>query len=252
MSDAAPRSSADLRQEMAALDLDLGALDGRLTSCDVQIRGLALLARRGDAASVKQIAEAKSLKVSIATEIDFTAAARVQLNEELAAAVAREELEQRKIAAAAAEKFAAEITPMGPVLDEAIGSFVSTYRAMKAALSAANRAGHGPSEAQVQANAQQAFRTSLWQLPEFETKGPDVRKTFAQLTASWAHNAKGAATRLLAPPAAPRPALKANGANGVAPAADPKGLVPKRVDVGERFADDPANFTIKDIPRVDR
>jgi hypothetical protein len=213
----------------------------------VQIRGLALLARRGDAAAVAKIAEARSKKVAIGVEVDFTSAARVQLSEELAAAVAREELEQRKIAAATAEGFAAEIAPMGRVLDEAIGSFVSAYRAMKGALSAANRAGHGPSEAQVQANCQQAFRMVFWQLPEFETKGPDVRTTFSKLTSAWADNAKGAAERLLAP-AVPAP-MKANSANGAALSMPPNGskparLIPKRIDLSERLPGDDATFEV--------
>jgi hypothetical protein len=238
MTEAAPRSSSDLRQEMAALDLDLEALDGKLSSCDARIRGLALLARRGNKDAIRQIADCRATKLSITSEIDVATAARLALVAEMAEAVRREELEQRRIEAAAAEKFAAEIAPMGRALDEAIGSFVSAYRAMKTALSAANRAGYGPSEAQVQAVSQQAFRTQLWQLPEFETKGPDVRKTFAQATSGWAEGARGAAVRLLAPPAASPP--KPNGANG---SSRP---VPGPTDIGERFADDPANFIIKD------
>ena len=75
MTAAASRSSAALRAELAQIDTDLSAQDGRLSSCDTQVRVLALLARRGDPAKVKGIAEARSLKVSIACEIDFTSAA---------------------------------------------------------------------------------------------------------------------------------------------------------------------------------
>jgi hypothetical protein len=242
------RSSSELRAERSQLDLDLGALDGRLTSCDVRIRGLALLARRGDVASVKQIAEAKSLKVSIATEIDLTSAARTALNAELAAALDREAAEVRRVAAAEAEKFAAAIGPVGAELDRLLSGFKSIYLDLKLRLHAAERSGHGPAAAVVQASLVQATRAMLWDIAELEIKPWEGarKRSFAELTASWAGAAMGAAKRLLGPPApSPKP-------NGVAPAAGPKGLVPKQADVGERFADDPENFTIKDIPRVDR
>jgi hypothetical protein len=242
----APRSSSDLRRELQALDVDLEQLGGKLSTCDVRIRGLALLARRGDAASVKQIAEAKSLKVAIGVEIDFTAAARVALSAEINAALEREAAEARKVAAAAAEKFAADVGPLGAVLDETLRRFKAAYLDLKLRLHEAERSGHGPAAAVVQASLVQATRAMLWDIAELEIKPWEGarKRSFAELTALWAGAAMGAAMRLLAPPAASSP--RVNGANG---SSRP---LPGPTDVGERFHDDDPAFTIKEIPKEGR
>jgi hypothetical protein len=239
MSDVQPlKSSSDLSAEMAQVELDLAALDGRLTSCDARIRGLALLTRRGDKDAIRQIAEAKSLKVALSTEVDFTAAARIQLNAEINAAIEREAQEARRVAAEEAEKFAAAIGPVGAELDRLLSGFKSAYLDLKLRLHEAERSGHGPAATVVQASLVQATRAMLWDIAELEIKPWEGarKRNFAELTAAWAGAAMGAAMRLLAPAA---PAAKANGSNGSRP-------VPGPTDIGELFADDPVNFTIKD------
>jgi hypothetical protein len=247
MPEAALRSSSDLRAELSALDLDLGALDGRLSSCDARIRGLALLARRGDAASVKQIAEAKSLKVSIATEIDFTSAARVQLNEELAQALEREATEARKKISDEALAFAQLVEPLGAVLDEHLTKFRDGFVDLKKRLHDAELRGYGAGGAVVQSALTQAMRAALWRITELSIPPPEggLGRSFGWLTTSWSGAARGAAKRLLAPPATPP---KPNGANGAAHPASSgpvvERLIPKRADLSEPMAGDDPSFKV--------
>jgi hypothetical protein len=113
MSEALPRSSADLRAELAALDLNLERLDGRRVSCDVQVQGLALLAHRGDAGAVKKIGECRSAKAAIACEAELTLAARTALTVELRAAIEREAAEAtREALSAEALAFAQMVEPI--------------------------------------------------------------------------------------------------------------------------------------------
>jgi hypothetical protein len=237
------RSSDALRRELAQVDLELQSLDGRLSSCDAQVRAAALLARRGDAGAVAKVAEARARKIAIGVEADLTSAARTQLTEELHAALAREAQAAREAAAAAAEKFAAAIGPVGAELDEALGRFRDAYLDLKAKMHAAEQAGYAPSGMIVQSALTQSLRAALWRIGELGIESPHagLGRSFVSLTASWAGAARGGAQRLLElPPPVPKP----NGANG---------MVPKQVDVGERFTDDPVNFEVREIPKgVDR
>jgi hypothetical protein len=245
MTDVAPRSSSELRAELQAIDVDLSALDGKLTSADVRLRGSALLARRGDPAAVKQVAEARSQKVAIGVEVDLTNAARVQLSEELQAALDREAQEARKAMSDEAKRFADEVGPLGAQLDEALATFKQAYTDLKGRLHQAELRGYGPSGVVVQSALTQSLRAALWRITELAIEAPHegLGRSFRSLTASWSGAARGAAARLLAPPAASSPRL--NGLNGSAPSA-PSRPVPRPTDIGEKFADDPANFTIKD------
>jgi hypothetical protein len=235
---------------MAALDVDLAALDGRLTSCDVQIRGLALLARRGDAAAVAKIAEARSRKVAIGVEVDFTAAARVQLNEKLAAAIEREAQEAREAMSAEALAFAEVVEPLGAKLDQALGEFKAGYLDLKRQLHAAERAGYGPGAAVVGTALANAWRNVLWTVTELEVKPPGEgpRRSFSSLTASWSAAAEGAAKRLLAPPAASPSSPRPNGVNGAAHPASSKPAaersIPRQVDLSERLPGDDPSFVV--------
>ena len=245
----APRSSSELRAELRALDADLLALDGRLTSCDAQVRCLALLARRGDAGSVRKIAEAKSQKVAIGVEIDFTSAARVALNAEIDAAVEREAAEARKAISDEALRFAAEVEGLGAQLDEALATFKEAYADLKGRLHRAEQRGYGPGGALAQSALTECLRASLWRFSELAIEPPHqgLGRSFSSLTVSWAGAARGGAQRLLAPPALP-PSPKSNGAAHPAPSRP----IPRQTDIGERFKDDPKEFVIKDPKELAR
>jgi hypothetical protein len=91
----------------------------------------------------------------------------------------------------------------------------------------------------VQSALTQSLRSALWRIAELGIESPHagLGRSFASLTASWAGAAMGAARRLLAPAGSPP---RSNGANG---------SIPKQTDIGERFADDSADFEVKEIPK---
>jgi hypothetical protein len=238
MSEASPRSSGDLRRELAALEVDLAALDGRRSTVDCQIKFYALSARRGNPAAVKGIADARAAKRAVNEEIEHATAARAQLNAEIGAALEREAAADRKRASDEALKFAAEVEPIGVVLDEAILRFRDQYLDLRRRLHAADVAGHGPSAALVQSALTQALRAVLWRITELGISSPDagLGRSFASLTSAWSGAARGASQRLLAPPASPP---RVNGANGSRP-------LPPQADMAERLPNDDANFAVYD------
>jgi hypothetical protein len=233
---------------MADIDVDLSALGGKLTTCDVRIRGWALMARRGDKDAIRQIAEARSAKLSIGVELDLVAAARTALTEELAQALEREAQKAREAHAAEARAFADTIEPVGATLDRALGEFRDAYLDLKRRLHAAEQGGFGPSGALVQANLTQSLRALLWRITELEIQAPNagLGKPFSSLTSGWSDAARGAAKRLLAPPASSSSSPGPNGMNG---SSRP---IPGPTDIGERFADDGPAFTIKDPKELAR
>src|SRR5215831_2935895 len=112
------RSSEALRNELAQLDLDLSALDGLATSQEAQIRLHALSARRGDPKAVKAIADCEAKKRSIEVEKSHAAAARVLLDEEIQAALQREERERLNAAADEQDRAAEAMEPLGQEVDD--------------------------------------------------------------------------------------------------------------------------------------
>jgi hypothetical protein len=249
MTDAAPRSSADLRQELGAIDVDLQRLDGELTSADVRLRGSALLARRGDPAAVKQVVEARASKTDIAVEMDLMAAARAALTVELAAALEREAQAARETHAAEARAFADAIGPIGAMLDKSLSDFKIAYLDLKRRLNVAKMAEYGPGGDVVGASLKNALRAILWDVTELDVKPPGEgpRRSFSSLTASWSAAAEGAAKRLLAPPPALAPKPN-NGVNGAAHPASSKPAaersIPRQVDLAEALPGDDPTFKV--------
>jgi hypothetical protein len=242
------KSSSDLRAEMAQIDVDLAALDGRLTSCETRLRGSALLARRGDPTAVKLVAEARAAKLAIAVEVDLTHSARQALAAEVDAAIEREAAEARKAMSAEALAFAEVVEPIGAALDEALAKFREGFTDLKRRLHHAERRGYGPAGAVVQSALAQAVRAALWRISELGIPSPDssLGRSFSMLTASWAGAARGGSQRLLmAPPAlAPKP----NGVNGAAHPASSKPAaersIPRQVDLSERLPGDDPSFVV--------
>jgi hypothetical protein len=154
------------------------------------------------------------------------------------------------VLAAEARAFADAIGPVGAALDRALGEFKVSYLDLKDRLHRAEQREYGPSAAVVGTALANAWRNLLWTVTELDVKPPGEgpRRSFSSLTASWSAAAEGAAKRLTEPPASP---TRPNGSNGAArsPASTSERRAPRQVDVGERFADDPAGFEIKEIPR---
>jgi hypothetical protein len=232
---------------MAGIDIDLEALGGRLTSCDVQIRGLALLARRGDPAALKQIVAARASKTDVAGEMDLMAAARTALNAELDAALEREAQEAREAMSAEALAFAEVVEPIGATLDKVLAAFKEAYADLKGRLHHAEGRGYGPSGAVVQSALTQSLRSTLWRISELAIESPHegLGRSFSSLTASWAGAARGGAQRLLmAPPAGSPPSPKANGSKPLPASSGPARSIPKQVDLAEALPGDPGEFKV--------
>jgi hypothetical protein len=267
-----PRPSADLRAELAQVDLDMLEMDGRLSSEAAKIRLHALSARRGDAGAVKAIADCHARKLSIASEIDFTGAAKVALAAELREAVAREEAQARQVISDEAQRFAAEVAPIGAAIDQALATFVEVFIDLKSQLHLAEARGYGPSGLVVQSALTQSLRSALWRITELGIPSPHegLGRSFASLTSSWSGAAGGASARLLQPPGSvPASPAKPNGAS-VPPKANagnsgiedakplpgpnqqlvqhPDGhwvLIPKQTDISERLPGDPRGFQVR-------
>jgi hypothetical protein len=207
MPEAAPRTSDDLRAELAQLELDLAQLGGRRSSADAKIAMAALLAWRKDPKALKLVAEADAAKRSIEVEASHFAAAREALQAELREAVAMEEAAARQAASDEALAFAAAVGPIGAAVDEALEKFRSSYLELKRRLHDAQRRGYGPGVAMVQTSLTQALRAALWRVTELGIESPHIGlgRSFDYLTTSWAEAARGRALHLLTPPA------KANG-----------------------------------------
>jgi hypothetical protein len=211
MPEAVPRSSGALRDELRALDTDILALDGKLSTADCKIKFHALNARRGSPDAVKSIIDSEALKRSIASEMSHAAAARAELLREIEVAVEREAQEARQAISDEAVRFAGEVEPLGRVLDETVTRFKDIYSDLKRRLHQAEQRGYGPSGSVVQSALTQALRASLWRIAELAIEAPHVGlgRSFGSLTVSWSGAAEGAAKRLAPPATAPVP--KPNG-----------------------------------------
>jgi hypothetical protein len=251
--EASARCSADLRAEIGAIAADLDACEGKVILFDQKISELALLVYRKDPTAQGRVVQCRDLKAKVHDEIRLLSDAKAAAEVHLKAALEREEVGRKQAAAVEAEGFADQIAPIGARLDDLLSEFKREYLKMKSGLSAANIAGHGPTAEQVNAACAQAFFWAMsdrhafmeFQLaPPAPIEGRSLRPNFSRLTQAWGQSAKGAAIRLLAPPVVHGP----NGAAKVAAALSLNGsgkLLPKVTDVGEKFADDPSNFSIR-------
>src|SRR5215831_11953690 len=163
---ASERSSSDLRQEMAALDVRLSELDGKSSDQDAKIRALALAVVRNDPTAPGRVASCRKLKAEIADEILLVRQAKESLDVEIAEAVEREAAAARKAISDEALAFAGEVEPIGAVIDEALGKFQETLQDLKRRLSQAERRGYGPSAMIVQSSLTQSLRAALWRISE--------------------------------------------------------------------------------------
>src|SRR5215831_18779241 len=140
---ASERSSSDLRQEMAALDVRLSELDGKSSDQDAKIRALALAVVRNDPTAPGRVASCRKLKAEIADEILLVRQAKESLDVEIAEAVEREAAEARRLISDEALAFAVEVEPVGAVLDDALSKFRDGYMELKRRLHQAERSGYG-------------------------------------------------------------------------------------------------------------
>jgi hypothetical protein len=247
--EASVRDSADLRAEMAAIAADLDVLNTKVELFDQKAADLALDVYRKDGTAAGRLVQIRDCKTKVIEEQRLLSDAKAACEIELAAALEREELGRKQVAATVADGFAEAIGPVGARLDELLSEFKREYLKLKAGLSAANQSGHGPTAGQVTAACAQAF---FWHMSdrhafmEFEIVPPaptegSARPTFTRYTLAWAGAAAGAATRLRAPPTISKP----NG-HAVADALRLNGSQPYHVDVGESLPGDPPGFRIYD------
>ena len=249
---ASERSSSDLRQEMAALDVRLSELDGKSSDQDAKIRALALAVVRNDPTAPGRVAQCRERKAKIAEEVGLLQDAKVSLTGELEEALAREERERLCAAADEQERIAAEVEPLGQACDDALRDFKAAYAKLKRVAHLAGPHGDGR-EMQIRAACAQAFAWALYDLHEFRVdppaplEGRATRPTFSYYSRSWAAGARGTAARLRAPPVVRKP----NGRDAaIADALRLNGKQPYRVDVGEAMPGDPPEFRVYDPGEV--
>src|SRR5258708_20843971 len=93
------KSSAELRQELAGIDLDVLRFEGDLASETAKIKLHALSARRGDPAAVKRIAESEAKKRAIEISISHAHYSNELLAGGIVEAQKHEDYERRKLGA---------------------------------------------------------------------------------------------------------------------------------------------------------
>jgi hypothetical protein len=234
-----------LRDELTRIDTVIEATKADEAEAHAEIRGLARLAIADDgkeALAQVRVCEHRlgTAKMAIRRLLDARSEVEADLNE----AIAQEAQSEREKDAAEAEAFAESLPGIFAECDKHFGDFHQSFSAAIAAINTARSNGWNvPSQELFQAKLIRALRTRL-SVGELAMLGmPPLpspeRTTFAQLGESYSKAVRGGAKHSVLPP----PVLQPVPQQTAAKSEDFR--MPPRVDVGQRFRDDPREFEIR-------
>jgi hypothetical protein len=244
-------ASAQLRDELAAVDRDLAAAAERQAASARAIEQNAVAAFRGREAAKNRITALEDERLREDAARRRLEAARRVIQGELAEAERAEARELARARAAEAAAFADALEARGAAVDKSLEDFVRGYLSLRDDLTSAHRRGFGPGPALVESALVAAWRVALWRaIPELQVPAPEGnRRTFSDLTRAWAGAARGAAGRLGQPPAGPSPGL-GEVAGGAAAPTQPTSAA-RDIHAAALSGDDPTFTVYKDRAAAD-
>jgi hypothetical protein len=238
--------SAELRDELIRVDAAIAACKQDEVDALAGVKSLARLAIQPDQkdalAKVKQLeGRLGHSKMAHRRLLD----ARHEVEAELAAALAAEDLEAGKKDAAEAEAFAATLPNTFRECDVAFGNFRRAFSGAIGSITTARSRGWSvPSQELFQSKIVRALRTSLsvgeLRMLDMPPLPSTERCSFESLGQAYSKSIRGGARSSLTPKPIAQPMPQQ------AKPEDTK--LPPRGDIGLRFKDDPHEFEIRDIP----
>jgi vacuolar-type H+-ATPase subunit E/Vma4 len=186
------RSTEQLREELAAIDVDLGRLAEQEREADAGIDGLALRARRGDVKAKKRLDKIETTRIAETAKRRRLEAAREAIKGEIQQALATADHEAARERMREARKIVDSFRGIGREIDDDMRRVLENYKKISIVMAQLTNLGVVRFSGEVvRANVRRAMRSSLISIHrdlEMALVPPLERKTFDGIVTAWVSN----------------------------------------------------------------